>query len=452
MFKRSKTIKNTFYRSLFLSTFTVAIGVIIIMFILVTVLAVNNTKKELIESTNHIAKYVDLLGDDEAKLEFLHSMFDGVDKDRKTLIAPDGNVLYDSDADTSVMENHLARPEVADALKYGTGQASRSSVTVGERVYYYAVRLDNGMILRSAKTLNGINDTLYMLIPTCFILMLIIVVGTWYVSRKITESIMKPIYSININDVDRDKLYQEFVPFFERIEAENAEKEKTEIIRREFSANVSHELKTPLTSISGYAQMITNGMVQPDDVSMFGLKIEKEADRLILLIEDIIRLSNLDETSGIAEPEDVRLDEVVAETISHLEPQIQKKDVHVFYSGDETVVKGLRTLIGELCYNVIDNAIKYNKNDGRIDVYVGKSAEGTEFSVSDTGIGIAEEDLDRVFERFYRVDKSHSKTVGGTGLGLSIVKHVAMVHDAKIDIKSKLGKGTTIKVIFKSTV
>ena len=181
---------------------------------------------------------------------------------------------------------------------------------------------------------------------------------------------------------------------------------------------------------------------------MFGLKIEKEAERLILLIEDIIRLSNLDESSGIAEPEQIRLDEVVIETISHLEPQIKHRDVSVYFSGDESVILGQRTLICELCYNIIDNAIKYNKPGGRIDVYVGKSPEGTEFSVADTGIGIAEEDLERIFERFYRVDKSHSKTVGGTGLGLSIVKHAAMLHNAKIDIQSELGKGTTIKVIF----
>ena len=181
---------------------------------------------------------------------------------------------------------------------------------------------------------------------------------------------------------------------------------------------------------------------------MFGLKIEREAERLILLINDIIRLSNLDESSGIAEPEEIRLDEVAADAISHLEPQIEKKEVQVYYSGDESVIYGTRTLIGELAYNIIDNAIKYNKQGGRIDVYVGKSPGGIDFSVADTGIGIAEEDIDRIFERFYRVDKSHSKTVGGTGLGLSIVKHVAMIHGAEIKVKSRIGYGTTITVTF----
>lgn len=448
MQKKPKMIKRTIHKSLFLSAILSALCAVTAMMVIVSVLTVSSTKNDLINMGKHAAEYVNMLDDDDRQ-SFFHHMYDGSDKDRVTIIRSDGTVLYDSDVDLLAMENHLARPEVRDAIEYGSGQASRSSETVGDRVYYYAVKLDDGTIIRLSRELNSINYTIYMLLPASLLLIALIVTVTWYVSRKITSAIMKPVYGININNIDKDMLYGEFIPFFERIEAENAEKEKTETIRREFSANVSHELKTPLTSISGYAQMIGNGMVQPDDVAMFGLKIEKEADRLILLIEDIIRLSNLDETAGIAEPENVRLDEVVSETINHLEPQIERKDVHVFYSGDESVIKGVRTLIGELCYNIIDNAIKYNKPDGRIDVYVGKSPLGTEFSVSDTGIGIAEDDLDRVFERFYRVDKSHSKTVGGTGLGLSIVKHVAMVHDAKIDIKSELGKGTTIKVVFK---
>lgn len=446
--KQTRTIKNTIFRNVFFSVCTAAASAMLALLVIVFIFYINSMKSEIISSTEHTADYLNHLKDNETRLEFLHAMFDEMQSERKTLITETGEVIYDNDADADQMENHLARPEVKSASETGSGEASRSSETVGKRIYYYAIKLDDGMILRSAKPLNVITNTISILIPACILLMLLIIMGTGVVSKHITRKIMKPIYSIDINNIDKDNIYQELLPFFERIEEENAEKEKTEAIRREFSANVSHELKTPLTSISGYAQMITNGMAKPEDITMFGLKIEKEAERLILLIEDIIRLSNLDESSGIAEPEPIRLDEVVIETISHLEPQIKRRDVSVYFSGDESVILGQRTLICELCYNIIDNAIKYNKPGGRIDVYVGKSPEGTEFSVADTGIGIAEEDLERVFERFYRVDKSHSKTVGGTGLGLSIVKHAAMLHNAKIDIQSELGKGTTIKVIF----
>lgn len=298
---------------------------------------------------------------------------------------------------------------------------------------------------------SSMKSEIIAMIIIALVLLICVMVSTWFISRSITRKIMQPIYEIDINNIDESIIYPELRPFFKRIEEEKVEKEKTEAIRREFSANVSHELKTPLTSISGYAQMINNGMVKPDDTAMFGLKIEKEAQRLLLLIDDIIRLSNLDETTAPINTEDFNLKDVVAEAVTHLEPQIKRKEIAVYYSGDDSIIHGSKTLVGELAFNLIDNAIKYNKNGGRIDLYVGTSAHGIEFSVSDTGIGIAESEIDRIFERFYRVDKSHSKTIGGTGLGLSIVKHVVMIHNAKIDVKSRLGEGTTITVTFKAS-
>lgn len=228
----------------------------------------------------------------------------------------------------------------------------------------------------------------------------------------------------------------------------NAE-EEAERLRREFSANVSHELKTPLTSILGYAEMINNGMAKQEDITTFTQRIEKEASRLISLIDDIIQLSNLDETDRDIEKEPIDLDAAAQETIASLDKAAKDSNVHFFYSGKKTVIDGNRTLIGELMSNIIDNAIKYNKPGGQVTVFVGTGASGAVFAVKDTGIGIPEADRDRIFERFYRVDKSHSKTVGGTGLGLSIVKHVAMCHNADIKVKSQIGEGTTISVIFK---
>lgn len=446
--KPISSIKNTIFRNVFFSVSMAAGAAVFAMAVIVFILFGGKVSGDLKTNTEHTAKYMDTLVSMDSRIMFLSSMYDSELEERVTYIGADGIVLYDSDVNAAELENHLARPEVRDAAEHGSGEAHRSSDTAGKQIYYYAVRLSDGTILRGSKPSNVVIETFLILIPACIMLILLIIIGTAAVTRHITKKIMRPIYDIDINNIDESKIYAELLPFFRRIEAENEEKEKTEAIRREFSANVSHELKTPLTSISGYAQMITNGMAKPEDVNMFGLKIEREAERLILLINDIIRLSNLDESSGIAEPEEIRLDEVAADAISHLEPQIEKKEVQVYYSGDESVIYGTRTLIGELAYNIIDNAIKYNKQGGRIDVYVGKSPGGIDFSVSDTGIGIAEEDIDRIFERFYRVDKSHSKTVGGTGLGLSIVKHVAMIHGAEIKVKSRIGYGTTITVTF----
>lgn len=312
-----------------------------------------------------------------------------------------------------------------------------------------AVCIVSAIVILTMFAVHLLSGAIWAVVVTSVIMLVFIAGCAWAVTRNITKKIMMPIYKIDINNIDEALIYPELLPFYERIKAERVEKEKIDAMRREFSANVSHELKTPLTSISGYAQMINNGMAKQEDISMFGLKIEKEAERLLLLIDDIIRLSKLDEATGIDVPEKVKLNEVAAEMISRLESQIEKREVSVYYSGDECFIDGKVTLIGEMVYNILDNAIKYNKQGGRIDVYVGNSAKGIEFSVADTGIGIHEEDLDRIFERFYRADKSHSKTIGGTGLGMSIVKHVAIAHDADIDIKSEIGIGTTVTVTFK---
>lgn len=229
---------------------------------------------------------------------------------------------------------------------------------------------------------------------------------------------------------------------------EISQSDRTEKMRREFTANASHELKTPLTTIYGYAQMINNGMAKAEDIKIFAEKIEKESQRLLTLIDDIINLSGLDESDTIENPVDVDLSAITGEAIATLEHSAQKRGVQIFYSQTPAVVKGNPTLISELVYNLIDNAIKYNKDDGKITVFVGERTKGVELYVKDTGIGIAESDKDRIFERFYRVDKSHSRRVGGTGLGLSIVKHVCACHNADIRVKSKIGKGTTMYVTF----
>ncbi len=298
--------------------------------------------------------------------------------------------------------------------------------------------------------INHPGDTVSIIVTLAPILILVLILSLglgFFAANRLTKHIMQPINDIDIDNISGAEVYEELAPFLQRIEDDNAAREQAEKIRREFSANVSHELKTPLTSIYGYAQMITSGMAKPEDHKMCAEKIEKEASNLMLLIEDIIKLSHLDEIE-IATDERLDLSEITRDTILRLEQTAKSRGVRLFYSGEPAYINGSRTLIGELVYNLIDNAIKYNKENGRVTVFSGTTADKVEFSVRDTGIGISEDEQERIFERFYRVDKSRSKTLGGTGLGLSIVKHAAICHNAEISVKSKPGEGTAITVTF----
>ena len=251
------------------------------------------------------------------------------------------------------------------------------------------------------------------------------------------------VYQFDISRITSDgKLLGTVILAFDITEQEFAERN-----RREFTANVSHELKTPLQGIIGSAELIENGMVRPDDLPRFVGHIHAEAARLVTLIDDIIRLSQLDE--GDAMPtEPVDLLAVSQEAAENLHDAAAARDVTVSVTGQPSVIPGVRRLLYEVVYNLCDNAIKYNRDGGRVDVTVAADAGGSSITVADTGIGIAPEHQSRVFERFYRVDKSHSKASGGTGLGLSIVKHAVQYHHGRIELESTPGTGTTIRVVF----
>lgn len=229
------------------------------------------------------------------------------------------------------------------------------------------------------------------------------------------------------------------------------DRNRTEKLRREFTANVSHELKTPLTSISGYAEMIENDMVKDDDIRHFAGRIHREAGRLVSLISDIIKLSKLDDEQAIGEKQSVNLLDIVNESVETLELSAEKNNIQLISNGESCYVRGDNTGLYELVYNLCDNAIRYNKPNGKVFIELHKNGNKAELSVRDTGIGIDKKHLSRVFERFYRVDKSRSKETGGTGLGLAIVKHIAEQHNAQISIDSEEGKGTNITVIFNLT-
>lgn len=367
---------------------------------------------------------------------------------RVTRIGRDGSVLYDSRRDSSSLENHSGRQEVREALHSGEGEDIRMSDTVGQEMYYYAVLLDDGTVLRASKALDGLVRTALVNLPAMAALAAVMLVLAYFLAKWQTRRLVRPIYELDLEHPLENKTYGELEPFLEAMDRQNKEKEAVANMRKEFSANVSHELKTPLTSISGYAEIMKNGMVRAEDIPVFSERIYKEARRLITLVEDIIKLSRLDEESVELEKEEVDLYEMTREIISRLSPQASQKHIRVEMTGEPVRYSGIRQILDEMIYNVCENAIKYNNDGGRVSVWAGNTLEGPKVTVSDTGIGIPKEHHERIFERFYRVDKSHSKERGGTGLGLSIVKHGALLHGAKVSVDSAPGRGTRIEIQF----
>ena len=334
---------------------------------------------------------------------------------RVTWISPDGQVLYDSDMAASQMENHLEREEVQAAMRKGYGESQRYSGTMTVKMLYSAQRLADGSVLRLSMPQQTILMVIWdMALPIGFILLVVIGVSVAIAAR----------------------------------ETKKANQEETEAMRREFTANVSHELKTPLHSISGFAELLKNGMVMEQDTGYFAEKIYNEAQRMIKLVQDIIILSRLDEGQENTTKSAVNLYQLAEGVIANLEPMADKNGITNELIGQQVVMEGIPHLLNSMLFNICENAIKYNKPEGSVLVEVSEIAGHPRITVRDSGIGIPMRDRSRIFERFYRVDKSHSKEVGGTGLGLSIVKHAARLHNAKLDVDSIVGEGTLITVKF----
>lgn len=367
---------------------------------------------------------------------------------RITLIDPDGKVKYDSKEDDVTLQNHKNRPEVKAALKNGSGQDIRESNTLNKEMFYYAVKLENGDILRVSKTVDTAFRTAMKVFPAMGLIALIMLAFAGILVKWQITRLIRPINRLDLENPLENDVYEELTPLLQSIDKQNKEKDAVANMRKEFSANVSHELKTPLTSISGYAEIMKSGLVKPEDMKGFAERIYNETRRLITLVEDIIKLSKLDEGNVQLEKEEVDLYKLTREILTRLSPQAAKRKVHVEVTGEPVEYVGIRQILDEMIYNICENAIKYNKEGGKLIVWVGNTLQGKKVCVTDTGIGIPENETDRIFERFYRVDKSHSKETGGTGLGLSIVKHGAMLHGAKIHVDSKLGEGTKIELIF----
>lgn len=387
-----------------------------------------------------IAKAYYSLNSEEKLSEFAFSGF------RITLIDKDGNVKFDSNADVSEMNNHLNRPEIQQALNSGYGSYTRYSDTLKTEDYYYAMLLDDGNILRVSIAASSVFADFEKAVPIIAVILVILmffaVIFSVVLSGKILNPLKKMLTKLDDPDITSDpkKVYPELVPIVKEIQVQ---RNKQENMRQEFTANVSHELKTPLTSISGYAEIIETGMAKGDDVTKFAGKIRHEAKRMLVLISDIIKLSKLD-ADEIDLTENIDLSSVVDEVCEHLQDSAEKLGIRIYREGSSEIFKGNSTEIYELVYNIVDNAIKYNRPNGSIKI----ALENKKLIVSDTGIGISEKDQKRMFERFYRADKSRSRATGGTGLGLSICKHVAEHHHAKIVVESTVNVGTIFSISF----
>lgn len=404
---------------------------------------VNLMEDEIKQEAAYIRQSIEISGTD-----YLSEMDDVQKKTRVTWIDRDGTVLYDSTQDDNSLENHGNRQEVKEALRTGQGQDLRESDTLGHEMFYYAERLNDGTVLRVSKTIDTAFYAAVKMLPIMAILAVAMILLAWGLSKWQVARLIKPINTLDLEHPLDNKVYPELTPLLESMDRQNKEKEAVANMRKEFSANVSHELKTPLTSISGYAEIMKNGLVKPEDMKVFSERIYNEASRLIVLIEDIIKLSKLDEGRVEIEKEEIDLYYLTREICIRLAPQANAKHIRVEVTGESVQYKGIKQILDEIIYNICENAIKYNYEGGTVSVWVGNTLKGKKVIVSDTGIGIPMDSQERIFERFYRVDKSHSKESGGTGLGLSIVKHGAMLHGAQIHVESAPEKGTKIELTF----
>lgn len=515
----------------------------------------NETKKELAQEARYISMGLESGGND-----FLNKIAaENGSNVRITLIDKDGIVLFDNQAEAKTLENHAMRQEIMEAVAVGAGEAERFSDTLDKTTYYYAVRLEDGKILRLARTIDSIYKSVLQMLPIMGGIVIVVAFLASIVARRVTFNLIKPLDQVNLDEPLDNETYDELAPFLTRIAKQKrqlsknlkklrgkqeeltiitnnmneglvllngqqnvlfinesaakifgfsakevigrniltvdraqevqdllqkvsqagkgeglyekdghfyqlsgssvngsgsviliydvTEKMTAEKLRREFSANVSHELKTPLQSILGYAEIMKNGLVKDEDKQRFLERIHAEAGNMIELIQNIMELSRLDENKTLDEFEDVDLLKLAQSVTLRLKHKAQTKGVTLNVSGSSACVCGVQSILSEVLYNLVDNSIKYNKDNGKVDVKVQDGSEEVTVSVSDTGIGIGAADRERVFERFYRADKSHSKEIGGTGLGLSIVKHGVLFHKGRVELESETGVGTTITFV-----
>lgn len=437
--------KKTLYK-----IFAFGVSVITITAVLILSVFYSYSDNQLKEQLRVVESVVEnqLAQDDDTAFISNH-----IDKNvRITLVAKDGTVIADSQESVNKLGNHLNRQEIQQAIKNGEATVTRHSDTQEKKVYYFAKQLDNGNILRVSAEAKSIGKFFSDYIIYILLCIIVVIVTAVFVSMGITKSIVKPITQLgqSLDNIDKFKSDEELKPLVNALLQQKKKQKMLDKQKKQFTANVSHELKTPLTSIAGYAELIETGMAKPEDIKPFAGVIRKQALRLVNLSEDIIQLSQLEESDDEDMSfESVNLYEIAQRCVEALNINAINKCVTLNLTGEECYIRGKAQLVEELVYNLCDNAIRYNKENGNVTVTVTPLEKGASVSVKDTGIGIPEKYQERIFERFFRVDKSRSKATGGTGLGLAIVKHITQLHDAKLEISSEEGKGTEINVTFK---
>ena len=411
----------------------------------------NILKEQVFGDLKAYAHVIELLNIDDLAVEIEKDPYNPIDDDlRITLIGTDGEVLYESLLNKDEMDNHNERPEIIEAREKGEGEAVRYSATSGTHTFYYAARLQNGNVLRIGRDSVSVNRIMVNTLVIVLVIALCILFVCMGISHYLTKKLVEPIEKLatNIMLVDENNVYEEIRPFVNTIKEQHINIINNAQLRQEFTANVSHELKTPLTAISGYAELIGNGMTGKEDTIRFSNEIHSNANRLLSLINDIIKLSELDEADHQMEMEKIDLYKLAENCVQMMQVTAEKQGIRLTLQGESAMVMANKGLMDEVFYNLCSNAIRYNKPGGSVTVTVGTKDERPFLSVADTGIGIPKECQERVFERFYRVDKSRSKSTGGTGLGLAIVKHIVAQHNAALHLDSELGEGTTIEIVF----
>jgi two-component system phosphate regulon sensor histidine kinase PhoR len=437
--------KKTLYK-----IFAFGVSVITITAVLILSVFYSYSDNQLKEQLRVVESVVEnqLAQDDDTAFISNH-----IDKNvRITLVAKDGTVIADSQESANKLGNHLNRQEIQQAIKNGEATVTRHSDTQEKKVYYFAKQLDNGNVLRVSAEAKSIGKFFSDYIIYILLCIIVVIVTAVFVSMGITKSIVKPITQLgqSLDNIDKFKSDEELKPLVNALLQQKKKQKMLDKQKKQFTANVSHELKTPLTSIAGYAELIETGMAKPEDIKPFAGVIRKQALRLVNLSEDIIQLSQLEESDDEDMSfESVNLYEIAQRCVEALNINAINKCVTLNLTGEECYIRGKAQLVEELVYNLCDNAIRYNKENGNVTVTVTSLEKGASVSVKDTGIGIPKKYQERIFERFFRVDKSRSKATGGTGLGLAIVKHITQLHDAKLEISSEEGKGTEIIVTFK---
>ena len=425
-----------------------SVTAIILTLVISTLVSYEVLKDEVMEDLHTYAR---VLVETGAFSDMDHISYDAKEDGlRVTVIAEDGSVEYDSNANASDMDNHEKRPEIEAAIESGEGSTIRRSSTLERSMFYYAVRLDNGNVLRVAKESDNVLSIMSSTFPLLLGLAVVLFAVGALFSHLLTKSIVAPVEQM-ANDMDHlesIRVYKELRPFITTIQKQHEDIRKNADMRQEFTANVSHELKTPLTSISGYSELIESGMATDEDVVRFAGEIHQNANRLLTLINDIIRLSELDVSTQEVVYEQLDLYAMAEKCVDMLQVNAENHDVTLQLSGKSAYVNANREMMNELLYNLCDIAIRYNKKGGRVDVSVEETDTEVVLSVKDTGIGISKEHQERIFERFYRVDRSRSKLTGGTGLGLAIVKHIVAQHHANLELESEKDAGTQIRVRF----